>query len=64
MSDLKEAMYSPRDFKSDEEVRWCPGCGIGAVMKNVAMGLSELGWNHQNTVVISGIGCSAGWRAI
>ena len=37
---------------------WCPGCGIGAVMKNVAMALNELGWNHQNTVVVSGIGCS------
>jgi 2-oxoglutarate/2-oxoacid ferredoxin oxidoreductase subunit beta len=37
---------------------WCPGCGIGAVMKNVAMVLSELGWNHQNTAVVSGIGCS------
>jgi 2-oxoglutarate ferredoxin oxidoreductase subunit beta len=37
---------------------WCPGCGIGAVMKNVAMVLKELGWNHQNTVAVSGIGCS------
>ena len=37
---------------------WCPGCGIGAVMKNVAMGLAELGWNYQNTAVVSGIGCS------
>lgn len=37
---------------------WCPGCGIGAVMKNVAMALREIGWNHQNTAVVSGIGCS------
>ncbi len=37
---------------------WCSGCGIGAVMKNVAMALSELGWTHQNTAVVSGIGCS------
>jgi 2-oxoglutarate ferredoxin oxidoreductase subunit beta len=37
---------------------WCPGCGIGAVMKNVAMVLNDLGWNYQNTVVVSGIGCS------
>lgn len=37
---------------------WCPGCGIGAVLKNVAMGLRELGWDHQNTVIVSGIGCS------
>jgi len=37
---------------------WCPGCGIGAVMKNVAMVLRELGWTAQNTVAVSGIGCS------
>jgi 2-oxoglutarate ferredoxin oxidoreductase subunit beta len=37
---------------------WCPGCGIGAVMKNVAMALKELGWNDQNTAAVSGIGCS------
>jgi 2-oxoglutarate ferredoxin oxidoreductase subunit beta len=37
---------------------WCPGCGIGAVLKNVAMVLKELGWNIQNTAVVSGIGCS------
>ncbi|MBM4278331.1 MAG: 2-oxoacid:ferredoxin oxidoreductase subunit beta [Deltaproteobacteria bacterium] len=37
---------------------WCPGCGIGAVLKNVAMAMKELGWNNQNTSVVSGIGCS------
>lgn len=37
---------------------WCPGCGIGSVLKNVAMGMRELGWDHRNTVVVSGIGCS------
>ena len=37
---------------------WCPGCGIGAVMKNVAAVLNELGWNYRNTAVVSGIGCS------
>jgi 2-oxoglutarate ferredoxin oxidoreductase subunit beta len=37
---------------------WCPGCGIGAVLKNVAMVIKELGWNGQNTVALSGIGCS------
>jgi len=37
---------------------WCPGCGIGAVLKNVAMGLHELGWGSHNTAIVSGIGCS------
>jgi len=37
---------------------WCPGCGIGAVLKNVAMAIKELSWNDRNTVAVSGIGCS------
>jgi 2-oxoglutarate ferredoxin oxidoreductase subunit beta len=37
---------------------WCPGCGIGSVLKNVAMVMKELGWNDRNTVAVSGIGCS------
>ncbi len=37
---------------------WCPGCGIGAVLKNVAMVMKEFGWSDQNTVAVSGIGCS------
>ena len=37
---------------------WCPGCGIGAVLKNVAMVVRQLGWNDKNTVAVSGIGCS------
>lgn len=37
---------------------WCPGCGIGAVLKNVAMAMRDLGWNFQNTAIVSGIGCS------
>ncbi len=37
---------------------WCPGCGIGIVLKHVAMVIKELGWDHRNTVAVSGIGCS------
>jgi 2-oxoglutarate ferredoxin oxidoreductase subunit beta len=37
---------------------WCPGCGIGAVLKNAAMAIKELGWNDKDTVAVSGIGCS------
>ena len=43
---------------------WCPGCGIWAVMKNVAMALKELGWNHQNAAAVSGIGCSGSLDAL
>ena len=37
---------------------WCPGCGIGSVLRNVAMGMKDLGWDYKNTVAVSGIGCS------
>jgi 2-oxoglutarate ferredoxin oxidoreductase subunit beta len=52
-----------RSYKELLKVRrfphtWCPGCGIGAVLKNVAMAIKELGWNYKNTVAVSGIGCS------
>ena len=54
---------SDRSYKDLLKMRryphtWCPGCGIGAVLKNVAMGMKEFGWNYQNTVAVSGIGCS------
>jgi len=37
---------------------WCPGCGIGSVLKNIAMVLKDINWNNQNTTAVSGIGCS------
>ena len=37
---------------------WCPGCGIGPIMIQLAMVLDELGLNHTNTILVSGIGCT------
>ena len=49
----------PNDFASDQEVRWCPGCGDYAILKAVQRTLSEEGAQRENTVFVSGIGCSS-----
>jgi 2-oxoglutarate ferredoxin oxidoreductase subunit beta len=48
-----------RDFKTDQEVRWCPGCGDYAILAAVQGFLPELGILRENLVVVSGIGCAA-----
>jgi 2-oxoglutarate ferredoxin oxidoreductase subunit beta len=48
-----------RDFKSDQEVRWCPGCGDYAILAAFQSFLPELEIPRENLVIISGIGCSA-----
>ena len=48
-----------RDFKSDQEVRWCPGCGDHAVLSAVQKALPELGIPKEKFAFISGIGCSS-----
>src|SRR3984957_8212654 len=48
-----------RDFKSDQEVRWCPGCGDYAILAAFQSFLPELEIPRENTVMISGIGCSS-----
>ncbi len=49
----------PADFASDQEVRWCPGCGDYAIIKAVQRALADLGVRKENTVFVSGIGCAA-----
>ena len=48
-----------KDFRSDQEVRWCPGCGDYAILAAVQGFLPELGIPRENIVFISGIGCSS-----
>ena len=48
-----------KDFSSDQEVRWCPGCGDYAILAAVQGFLPELGLRRENMVFISGIGCAA-----
>src|ERR1700690_1299213 len=54
-----EKKLSTKDFKSDQEVRWCPGCGDYAILAAFQSFLPELGVPRENVVVISGIGCSS-----
>lgn len=51
--------YTPQDFKSDQEVRWCPGCGDYAVLNSIQKVMAELAIPPHMTAVISGIGCSS-----
>ncbi|MEU1374339.1 2-oxoacid:ferredoxin oxidoreductase subunit beta [Streptomyces triculaminicus] len=54
-----EAVQSMKDFKSDQEVRWCPGCGDYAILAAVQGFMPELGLAKENIVFVSGIGCSS-----
>ncbi|MGI9323614.1 MAG: 2-oxoacid:ferredoxin oxidoreductase subunit beta [Pseudomonadales bacterium] len=48
-----------KDFETDQEVRWCPGCGDYSILKGVQRALAEDGADPANTVFVSGIGCSS-----
>ena len=48
-----------KDFASDQEVRWCPGCGDYAILKAMHKTLADLGASKEKTVFVSGIGCSS-----
>jgi 2-oxoglutarate/2-oxoacid ferredoxin oxidoreductase subunit beta len=48
-----------KDFKSDQEVRWCPGCGDYAILNALQGFMPELGLVRENVVFVSGIGCAA-----
>lgn len=49
----------PKDYASDQEIRWCPGCGDYAILKAVERTLADIGARPENTVFVSGIGCAA-----
>jgi 2-oxoglutarate ferredoxin oxidoreductase subunit beta len=50
---------SAKDFKSDQEVRWCPGCGDYAILNVIQGFMPELGLSRERIVFVSGIGCAA-----
>lgn len=53
------APLKAKDFASDQEVRWCPGCGDYAILKAIQKTLADLESRPEDTVFISGIGCAA-----
>ena len=53
------AQLTAKDFASEQEVRWCPGCGDYAILKSVTRALADVGAKPEDTVFVSGIGCSS-----
>ena len=53
------APLTAKDFATDQEVRWCPGCGDYAILKCVQKTLADVQADPDNTVFVSGIGCSS-----
>src|SRR5262249_35764820 len=51
--------YTKKDFESDQDVRWCPGCGDYAILSAVQKTMPDLGIPREDIVFISGIGCSS-----
>jgi 2-oxoglutarate/2-oxoacid ferredoxin oxidoreductase subunit beta len=51
--------FTSKDLVTDQEVRWCPGCGDYSILKQVQTVIPELGIPRENIVFISGIGCSS-----
>lgn len=56
---IEPPRLAPKDYASDQEVRWCPGCGDYAILKAVQKTLADIGAVPDNTVFVSGIGCAA-----
>lgn len=52
-------IYKAKDFQSENEIRWCPGCGDYAILNIVQKTMASLGIPKENFTVISGIGCSS-----
>lgn len=52
-------VYTAKDFASDQEVKWCPGCGDYSILKQVQTVLPEFGTAKEDIVFVSGIGCSS-----
>ena len=53
------AVLTPKDFATSQEVRWCPGCGDYAILKAVQKTLADVGAKPESTAFVSGIGCAS-----
>ncbi|MDE5921264.1 MAG: 2-oxoacid:ferredoxin oxidoreductase subunit beta, partial [Paramuribaculum sp.] len=56
---MDNTAYTPADYKSDQPVRWCPGCGDHAILNSLHKAMATVGVPPHKTAVISGIGCSS-----
>jgi 2-oxoglutarate/2-oxoacid ferredoxin oxidoreductase subunit beta len=59
VSGEKQTALKAKDFKTDQEVRWCPGCGDYVILNAVQSFLPSLGIAREDMVIVSGIGCSS-----
>ena len=59
MTEAVKIKLSKKDLESDQDVRWCPGCGDYAILATVQRTLAQIGIKRENTVFVSGIGCSS-----
>ncbi|HEX2851540.1 MAG TPA: 2-oxoacid:ferredoxin oxidoreductase subunit beta [Acidimicrobiales bacterium] len=59
MTDTAVPLTTKKDWTSDQEVRWCPGCGDYSILTALQMLMPEVGVRRENTVFVSGIGCSS-----
>ena len=59
MASSTQRPLTKKDFQTDQEVRWCPGCGDYAILSAVQSVFPELGIRRENFVIVSGIGCSS-----
>ena len=55
----KKPTYTAKDFATDQDIRWCPGCGDYSILKQVQSILPEIGLPPEDIAFISGIGCSS-----
>lgn len=58
-TDIKQVSYQTKDYKSENAVRWCPGCGDFAILSSLHKAMAELQIEPHKTAVVSGIGCSS-----
>ena len=58
-NDTVQVELKPKDYATDQDVRWCPGCGDYAILSQAKKVLAGLGIPRENLVVVSGIGCSS-----
>jgi len=59
IAEKNQVILKPKEYKSNQEIRWCPGCGDHAIFNAVIKTFSELGLPKEKIAVISGIGCSS-----
>ncbi len=59
MRENRESTYTKKDFASDQEVKWCPGCGDYAILSAIQTALTKIGRKREDIVFVSGIGCSS-----